>query len=90
MTNLDVKLRDKCGTMNSCRLREEGLIPAIIYGGKTENVMVSINAKQLNNAVKKGLANFELHGDVTEKVVLKAVQYDGMGSTVLHVDLVRV
>jgi len=76
--------------MNSCRLREEGLIPAIIYGGKTENVMVSINAKQLNNAVKKGLANFELHGDVTEKVVLKAVQYDGMGSTVLHVDLVRV
>lgn len=89
MTQLDVKLREERGTMKSCRLREQGLIPGVIYGGKSENVFVSINAKQLTLAVKKGLANFSLQGEVNENVVLKEVQYDGLGSDVLHVDLIR-
>lgn len=71
------------------RLRDEGLVPGVIYGGGGENVMISLNAKALNKVVQNGLANISLQGDVTENVVLKDVQYDGLGSTVMHVDFIR-
>ncbi len=89
MTNLDVKLRQVSGTSDCIRLREEGMTPGVIYGGGGENVMVSLNTKELTNVVMKGLANFSLTGEVTENVRLQDVQYDGLGSTVLHVDFVR-
>ncbi|MDP1562931.1 MAG: hypothetical protein Q8M16_16255 [Pirellulaceae bacterium] len=89
MTNLDVKLRSEKGTAQCCRLRETGWIPGVLYGGDGGNVDVSLNAKQLLLAVRKGMANFELQGEVSGKVVLKAVQYNGLGSVVLHVDLLR-
>ena len=89
MTNLDVKLRKVSGTMDCCRLREEGFVPGIIYGGGGECVMVSLSAKELNLVVSKGLANFSLTGELNENVRLQAVQYDGLGSTVLHVDFLR-
>lgn len=90
VTSLDVKLRSEKGTANCGRMRDAGRIPGVIYGGGGGNVDVSLDAKQLTMAVRKGLANFELQGEVSEKVVLKAVQYDGLGSNVLHVDFVRV
>ncbi|MBL8891641.1 MAG: hypothetical protein JNL67_16800 [Planctomycetaceae bacterium] len=89
MKSLDAKLRSEKGTAQCCRLRETGWIPGVLYGGKGENVEVSLNAKQLLLAVRKGLAKFELTGEVSGNVVLKSVQYDGLGSEVLHVDLLR-
>jgi large subunit ribosomal protein L25 len=89
VTNLDAKLRSEKGTAECCRLRETGWIPGVLYGGKGENVEVSLNAKQLLLAVRKGFAKFELQGEVSGNVMLKAVQYDGLGSELLHVDLMR-
>lgn len=89
MTNLDVKMRSEKGTAQCCRLRQTGWIPGVLYGGQGGSVDVSLNAKQLLLAVRKGLANFELQGEVGGKVVLKAVQYNGLGNEVLHVDLLR-
>lgn len=89
MTNLEVKLRQAKGTAECMRLREEGMVPGVIYGGGGENVMVSLSAKELNRIVQKGLANISLQGEITENVVLKDVQYDGLGSTVMHVDFIR-
>lgn len=89
MTNLDVKMRSEKGTAQCCRLRETGWIPGVLYGGQGGSVDVSLNAKQLLLAVRKGMANFELQGEVGGKVVLKAVQYNGLGNQVLHVDLLR-
>ena len=89
MTNLDEKLRQASGTAECMRLREEGLVPGIIYGGGGENVSISLVAKQVNLLVKKGLANVTLQGELNEQVTLQDVQYDGLGSTVMHVDFLR-
>jgi len=90
VTNLDAKLRTEKGSAQCGRLRQAGRIPAVVYGGQGGNVDISLCAKQLSLAVSKGLANFELQGELNEKVTLKAVQYNPFGSRVLHVDLVRV
>ncbi len=89
MTSLDVKKRSAKGSTESQRLRESGWIPAVVYGGQGGNVDIALSEKQLTAAVRKGLSQFELQGELSEKVVLKAVQYDGLGSHVLHVDFVR-
>jgi large subunit ribosomal protein L25 len=89
VTNLDVKFREEKGTARCNRLRAAGRIPGVIYGAGGACVDVSMDAKQLTSAVKKGLAQFQLAGDVTEKVTLQSVQYDGLGTSVLHVDLLR-
>jgi large subunit ribosomal protein L25 len=86
---LDVKLRAAKGTADCRRLRDTGWIPGVLYGGQGGNVDIAVDAKQVSLAVRKGLANFDLQGEVAQKAVLKAVQYDGLGSTVLHVDLLR-
>lgn len=89
MTNLDAKLRTEKGSAECGRLRQTGRIPAVVYGGEGGSVDVSLCAKQISLAVSKGLANFELQGELNEKVTLKAVQYDPFGNRVLHVDLLR-
>lgn len=89
MTNLDAKLRAEKGSAECGRLRQTGWIPAVVYGGQGGNVDVSLCAKQVGLAVSKGLSNFVLQGELNEKVTLKAVQYDPLGTQVLHVDLLR-
>lgn len=90
MTDLEVKLRQASGTAECMRLREQGLVPGVIYGGGGDNVNIALSEKQLTRLVRKGMANFNLQGEVTGSAVLKDVQYDGLGSTVMHVDLMRV
>ena len=84
------ELRDLTGSANTRRLRRSGQVPAILYGHGKENVSLSLVSKQVQAAIKKREKLVQLEGAVTENALVKAVQWDALGSEVIHLDLTRV
>lgn len=83
--------REQTGTRATRRLRSTGQLPAIVYGHKQEAVNVSVPAKPFNEALNKGAHVFELTvGSKKENALLKDVQYDYLGTNIIHIDFARV
>lgn len=87
---LEVKFREETGKRRNRRLREAGCIPATLYGHKKAPQTLCVSGDQLNAVLRHGGHIVELQGDVTERALLKEVQWDTWGQQVLHVDLTRV
>jgi large subunit ribosomal protein L25 len=97
---LNAELREVVGKGASRRLRRlEGLVPAIIYGGKTGgNARKPTNITLKSNELKKALENEAYFssiitlniGDKTEQVVLKDMQRHPARDHVMHADFLRV
>lgn len=88
---LPAEHRDQLGTRATRRLRLSGKLPGIVYGHHQEPVNVVVPAKPFNEALHKGAHVFELGLDgKKENALLKDVQYDHLGSSILHVDFARV
>ena len=88
---LQAKIRSSHGTQAARKERAAGLVPAIIYGHKQEPVSIVLDAHDLNIELMHHhrLLEIELDGK-KEQLLLKDVQYDYLGDTVIHVDLNRV
>ena len=84
------ELRDLTGSANTRRLRRGGHVPAILYGHGKANVSLSLVSKQVQSAIEKREKLVKLEGAVTETALVKAVQWDALGSEVIHLDLTRV
>ena len=91
MALLTITSRETLGTRHSRRLREQGLVPGIIYGHGEPNTPVSIRSHDIEVVVQHGeqLIRAELDGR-EENFLIKDVQYDYLGQHILHVDLTRV
>lgn len=88
---LTAQPREATGTRATRRLRQTGQLPAIVYGHKQEAVNVSVAAKPFNEALNKGAHVFELSvGSSKENALVKDVQYDHLGTNIIHVDFARV
>jgi large subunit ribosomal protein L25 len=72
------------------RLRQTGQVPAVLYGHGEDTVMLSVAAKDLNKVIDHGSHIVELAGSVNESALIKTIQWDAFGSSVLHLDLTRV
>jgi large subunit ribosomal protein L25 len=83
------EVRELTGSANTRRLRRAGKIPAILYGQGKEVVHLSIPESQVNSAVRKNQPYIQLEGAVAESAQIQELQWDALGSTVLHVDLTR-
>jgi len=83
------EVRELTGSANTRRLRRAGKIPAILYGQGKEVVHLSIPEAQVNSAVRKNQPYIQLEGAVAESAQIQELQWDALGSTVLHVDLNR-
>ena len=81
--------RELTGSANTRRLRRAGKVPAILYGQGKEVVHLSIPEAQVNSAVRKNQPYIQLEGAVAESAQIQELQWDALGSTVLHVDLTR-
>ena len=81
--------RELTGSANTRRLRRAGKVPAILYGQGKEVVHLSIPEAQVNSAVRNNRPYLQLEGAVTETAQIQELQWDALGSTVLHVDLTR-
>ncbi|MEO0966501.1 MAG: 50S ribosomal protein L25 [Planctomycetota bacterium] len=88
---LDVEKRDRIGTRYARRLRDSGRLPAVVYGHGADPVHVSADAKDAYETLKQGhhLINVQLDGK-PEPCLVKDIQFDYLGDTVIHLDLARV
>jgi large subunit ribosomal protein L25 len=94
--SLAVQLRTGKGKEEARRLRNQGLIPAIVYGQREEAIPITLNPQQLAKALRGGAGERSLitltieglqDGPVTKTVILKEKQVDPVKRTLLHVDL---
>jgi large subunit ribosomal protein L25 len=72
------------------RLRKTGKIPAVLYGHGEGTVSLTVNQKEIDKIVGHGGHIVELKGAVSEGALIKEVQWDAFGSSILHVDLTRI
>ncbi len=86
--------RDVQGTGASRRLRRAGQVPAIVYGGEAQPVVVALDHNEIYHNLRKeafhaSILTMDLDGK-TESVLLRAVQWHPYKQQVLHVDFQRV
>lgn len=90
-TKLEVTPREIEGSRANRRLRREGRVPAVVYGGEVEPTAVSVDARELRHALHAAGAVLELSLDgQTTNAVLKDAQTDPVRGEMLHVDFLRV
>jgi large subunit ribosomal protein L25 len=88
--SLNVAERKETGSLRMKRLRQTGHIPAVLYGHGEDTLMLSIKASELNKIIEHGTHVVDLIGSVKDSALIKDVQWDAFGSSVIHVDLARV
>jgi len=88
---LKAEIRKHTGSKHASKLRQQGRIPAIVYGHKKEPVSVSLDAHNLVEGMHHGhrLVDVEI-AKSKEKMLIKDLQYDYLGKDIIHVDLMRV
>ncbi len=83
--------REQIGSKAAAAVRRKGRIPAIVYGHKQTPVAISLDAHDFTEGLRHGhrLMDVTINGS-TEKMIIKDLQYDHLGRTILHADLMRV
>ena len=94
MINIKATIREKSSTGYTNKLRLDGFIPAILYGGKNENAKISIAKKDLRNFIKNEsflstVFEIEINGK-KEKVLPRDVAYHVTTNEPIHLDLMRI
>lgn len=83
--------RSKVGTGYARRLRATGRLPAIIYGHGQHPEAVALPAHDVGVQLAHGARVLEVElDDRPNQYLIKAVQYDHLGTTPIHLDLMRV
>ncbi|MCF7958147.1 MAG: 50S ribosomal protein L25 [Phycisphaerae bacterium] len=88
---LKAEKRDELGTKAARRQRANGLVPVVIYGHKKAPQSILLNYHDLAMEIQHHhrLLDVDIDGTV-EKLLIKDIQYDYLGDTIVHLDLTRV
>ena len=94
MSNLKAVKRENTSTGSNNKLRSEGLIPAILYGGKDANQNISIQMKEIKNLIGSDtflskVLELEINGK-KEKVIPRDVAYNVVTEEPIHIDFMRI
>ena len=94
MSNLKAVKRENISTGSNKKLRANGLIPAIIYGGKNPNQNISISKKEVSGIIKSEtflskVLELDLDGK-KEKVIPRDVAYNVVSEEPIHIDFMRI
>lgn len=89
---LTIEKRERTGSRFARRARNEGKLPCVIYGHGAEPVHAALDHKEALRFFEDGERVFkvELPGEKPDTVMLKDLQFDHLGTNVVHCDLVRV
>ena len=94
MNILKATKRASSSTGQVNRLRSEGFIPAILYGGKKDNLSISLKKLHLQDLIRtetfmSKVFDLDIDGS-SEKVLPRDVSYDPVSDEPIHIDFVRV
>ena len=94
MNSLDAILRktETKGQLN--KLREQGNVPAVVYGGKTENQKISLTKKQVKILLEKENFSSDVMvlkiGDKELNVLAREITFDTVSDEPIHIDFLRI
>ena len=94
MNNLKAIKREGTSSGHNSKLRAEGFVPAILYGGKDPNTKISIEKKLLSNILNSEtflstVIELDLDGK-KEKVLPREVAYHVVSDEPIHIDFMRI
>ena len=94
MTTLDAKKRETKTRGDINKLRLEGFIPGILYGGTEENKKISLKKNSIKNLVNSDnffsvILNLNIDGK-EEKVLPRDIMFDPMSDEPVHIDFLRI
>ncbi len=91
-STLSVTRRDPFGSRAARRLRREGSVPGIVYGGGEDPIPFQVDARMLRQALAHAGAVLDLSidGEDSTPVVVKELARHPVGGNALHIDLLRV
>ena len=99
MEQIDLKaqVRKTTGKGHARALRREGRIPAVLYGHKTDSIMLSIDFKEFEQIVKKAnigsvLLNLQIQNGQTSTrpAMIKELQTNPVSGAFLHIDFYEI
>ena len=94
MSNLKAIKRVGTSSGSNNKLRSEGLIPAILYGGKEANQNISIQKKEIKNLISSDtflskVLELDIDGK-KEKVIPRDVSFNVVSEEPIHIDFMRI
>ena len=94
MSNLKAIKRVNTSSGSNNRLRSEGLIPAILYGGKDANQNISVEKKDIKNLINtktflSKVLELEVDGK-KEKVIPRDIAFNVVSEEPIHIDFMRI
>ena len=94
MSNLKAIKRENTSSGSNNKLREDGLIPAILYGGKDPNQNISIEKKAIKSIVNSDtflskVLELDIDGK-KEKVIPRDIAFHVVSEEPIHIDFMRI
>lgn len=91
---LSATVREKVGKGAARSVRRQGMIPAVIYGGKLPPIAISLPDRELTRKVTGGgfmttLATIDVNGEKM-RVIPRDFQIDPVSDKPIHVDFLRI
>jgi len=96
IVNLNAESRTTVGKGPARALRRAGKIPAVLYGPKSDPVMLTIDARELETLLKKRggqslmRLNFEKGSQTQRTVMLKELQVHPLSRDMIHADFYEI
>ena len=94
---LEVSRREATGKGVATKLRQQGRIPAVVYGGHRDPVAITVDRKSVSELIQKsehGIRSIfllKMSGtDQQRHAMIKDVQIDPISRKMTHIDFVRV
>jgi large subunit ribosomal protein L25 len=89
---LKIEERSERGSRATRRLRRQGLVPGVVYGGRDGQCNAfSVEARELRRVLVAGSAVFDIDvGGSTRPVIVKDQQHHPVREHVMHIDLLEV
>ncbi|CEL12479.1 50S ribosomal protein L25 [Candidatus Portiera aleyrodidarum] len=87
-------MRYNLGKRANKRLRNNSIIPAIIYGGNKKNLLIAIEKENLLNFMKRenffsSILNININ-KINEKVFIRNIQHHPFKNLINHIDFIRI
>ena len=94
-TSIIAEIREDVGKGASRRLRREGKIPAVVYGGHSEPVTLSLQQVEMlhatdNESFFSSILEIKVGKDRTQQVVVRDLHRHPFKPVIMHIDFMRV
>jgi large subunit ribosomal protein L25 len=95
--SIEVQPRDQIGSGAARRLRREGIVPAVVYGGGRDTVPISVDSRVLRDLFREAGSDnavfvLKLAGGSGKKrhCMVHEIEVDPITRKILHIDFLRI